>query len=82
MLIRADVKCYYCGYVSGQVEGDPESTCPAWSYHCRPGSDNPPPTNPRQIRCSRCGGPVFLDDIETVRSHGRATHPTLAAVAG
>ena len=55
MLIRADVKCYYCGHVSGQVEGDPDDPKTVWSYH--PGSEPASRSIPRQnsIRCNRCG---------------------------
>ena len=67
MLIRADVKCYYCGFVSGHLEGDPQSPRAQWSFH--PSSDAAPGSRQRgrQIRCGRCGGPVYLDDFESVR---------------
>jgi DNA-directed RNA polymerase subunit RPC12/RpoP len=68
MLIRADVKCYYCGYVSGQIEGDPNQTHPLWSYRARTGQGLEAPRAAQRIRCDRCGGPVFLDEIETVRA--------------
>ncbi|HLH73177.1 MAG TPA: hypothetical protein VKX96_07820, partial [Chloroflexota bacterium] len=78
MLIRADVKCYYCGHVSGQVEGDPDDPKTVWSYH--PGSEPASRSIPRQnsIRCNRCGGPVYLDEIETVRTHSQAVHQAMA----
>jgi hypothetical protein len=78
MLIRADVKCYYCGYVSGQIEGDPETTRPSWSFHSRGRASNGTRLSRRQIRCGRCGGPVYLDEIETVRSSYGAREPALA----
>ncbi len=81
MMIRADVKCYYCGFVTGQVEGDPASARPHWSLRLRPDIAQSPDSNPRHIRCARCGGPVFLDDIETVRRTRNATQPALATVA-
>jgi hypothetical protein len=82
MLIRADIKCYYCGFVSGQIEGDPASAHPQWSFQARSGLPQPLEPNPRQLRCIRCRGPVFLDEIETVRTSGRASPPTLVAVSG
>jgi len=76
MLIRADVKCYYCGFVSGQVEGDPQRTPRLWNFRSRSGV-SPPPSSNRQLRCCRCGGPVFLDEIETVRRTYRGAEPVL-----
>jgi DNA-directed RNA polymerase subunit RPC12/RpoP len=66
MLIRADVKCYYCGHVSGQIEGDPDTTR-RWSYRSRSGQRVVTPLRGRRIRCGRCDGPVFLDEVESVR---------------
>ena len=81
MLIRADVKCYYCGYVSGQIEGDPGSARSNWNFR----SNAEVPSNARQrgrrIRCCRCGGPVFLDEVETVRQSIPLAEPSLAGVA-
>jgi len=67
MLTVADVKCYHCGFVSGEVSLEdgkplrassfkPATTC-AKSDHLRAG----------RLRCCRCGGPVYLDDVRTVR---------------
>jgi hypothetical protein len=78
MLIRADVKCYYCGYVSGQLEGDPNRSNSLWSYRARTGLITETPRNANRIRCDRCHGPVFLDEIETVRSLTRHAEPVLA----
>jgi hypothetical protein len=78
MLIRADVKCYYCGHISGQIEGNPEDTHPLWSYRSRGGAANHTRVSRRQIRCGRCGGPVFLDEIETVRPAARSREPAFA----
>jgi hypothetical protein len=82
MLIRADVKCYYCGFVSGQIEGDPDGAHPQWNFRFRAGVTQPSEPSSRQIRCVRCGGPVFLDDIETVRTPARATQAAFATAAG
>ncbi len=82
MMMRADVKCYYCGFVSGQIEGEPDSTRPQWNFRIRPGVPQPAEQHSRQIRCVRCGGPVFLDEMETVRANGRATQPELATISG
>jgi len=80
MLIRADVKCYYCGHVSGQVEGDPDKPRRRWSFQpaAQLTSRDPPARN--SLRCLRCGGPVFLDEIEAVRSRPfPVEHPAVRA---
>ena len=78
MMIRADVKCYYCGYVSGQLEGDPENPRTTWSYNPGPQRSSQSQQNRGAIRYTRCGGPVFLDEIETVRCRSNAPDPRLA----
>jgi len=72
MLIHADVKCYYCGHVSGQVEGD--SRQPLRVSYFRPSSNwqGRQPRPGETLRCFRCGGPVYLDDVSKVRERRRS----------
>lgn len=79
MVIRADVKCYHCGHVSGQIEGDFADPRALWNY--RPFAGPTAQLPRQQIRCVRCNGPVFLDDIETVRHQPRCADRTLTAIA-
>jgi len=79
MLIRADVKCYYCGHVSGQMEGDPAGSQARWSFRTPEGTTQPIQLNGQRIRCDRCGGPVYLDEIETIRTSSRAAVAALAS---
>lgn len=67
MFIRADVKCYYCGHISGQIEGDKDNADSRWNYRASNGASASMRQAMKRIRCDRCGGPVFLDEIETVR---------------
>ncbi|GIW11611.1 MAG: hypothetical protein KatS3mg061_2668 [Dehalococcoidia bacterium] len=73
--VRADIKCHACGFVSGEVIGSvvdgplgprngrlrgeqiiPSPLCPRpWP---RPGEP---------LRCARCGGAVYLDEIDILR---------------
>lgn len=59
----ADVKCYFCGHISGQVEGDRGSTVTDATFTPRPGYTGRPFASSRRLRCERCGGPVFLEDV-------------------
>jgi hypothetical protein len=60
---RADVKCYHCGHVSGIW---------VWLTRASPAvgvfrSDSlglPAVGSLRSLRCQRCQGPVYLDEIE------------------
>ena len=79
MMIRADVKCYYCGHVSGQMEGDPSNSDSNWNFRTTTGLIRPFRQKDQRIRCGRCGGPVYLDDIETIRTSERAMEAALAS---
>ena len=59
----ADVKCYFCGHISGQVEGFRGAAVTDTTFTPRPGYTGRPFASGRRIRCERCGGPVFLEDV-------------------
>ncbi|HLH22767.1 MAG TPA: hypothetical protein VK066_09600 [Chloroflexota bacterium] len=63
MLISADLKCYYCGYVTGEVITD--TSHPDRVLAFRP-TDGDVQSGKAARRCSRCGGPVYLDDAQTL----------------
>lgn len=67
MLLRAEVKCYLCGHVSGQIEGQPGDRLTIANFRAVPESDGPRLAQHGRICCSRCGGGVFLDNWESVR---------------
>ena len=62
MRLIADIKCYYCGHVSGQLEGDRGAPLAAAMFRPRPGYQGPAPRPGPAIRCERCQGPVYLED--------------------
>ncbi len=63
MLVTADVKCYHCGHVSGQIVGPRNGRLRAKDFRPRPGSTRPLPGPGESLRCERCNGPVFLEDV-------------------
>ena len=76
MIIQTDVLCLYCGHVSWRIEmehGAPWRTAEmVWP---EPGGELP-----ARPRCTRCGGPVYLDgDYRQVR---RRQSEARAAIAG
>ena len=66
MRLIGDVKCYHCGHVSGQIEGTRTDKLVLNSFKPRPGYQGPLPENGERIRCERCQGPVFLEDMQPV----------------
>jgi hypothetical protein len=64
MLISADLKCYYCGYVTGEVIT--ETSHPDRVIAFKPADGEAQPGKAARRRCGRCGGPVYLDEAQTL----------------
>jgi hypothetical protein len=68
----ADLKCYMCGSVAGSIESEQSLT--AAPHVARPvvlrlssGRAQPMQVlNWRHLRCDRCSGPLFLDEVDVV----------------
>lgn len=61
--IVADVKCYYCGHVSGQLIRRRGESPKGGRFVPRPGYRGPEVRPGMRLRCERCRGPVFLEDV-------------------
>jgi hypothetical protein len=59
----ADVKCYYCGHISGQVEGNLGDAPADMTFTPRIEAGGATSLFGRRLRCERCGGPVYLEDV-------------------
>ncbi len=66
MRVVGDVKCYHCGHVSGQIEGTRTDRLVLHSFIPREGYKGSPPGPGDRIRCERCQGPIFLEDLQPV----------------
>jgi hypothetical protein len=64
--VVADVKCYYCGHVSGQIVGTRNQPLRVTDFVPRPGYTGPEVRPGSRLRCERCQGPVFLEDTSSV----------------
>lgn len=64
MKISAEIKCYHCGYVSGQLVGEANSPMKVEAFKPNPNYKGPMPHQGDPLRCFRCGGPVYLDEVE------------------
>jgi len=71
MLMRADLKCYSCGYVSGQIEGDDRLPTTAGKVSSQSPLGVPKRRPDGRFGCVRCGGPLYLDDITYLRPRVR-----------
>lgn len=69
MLVRGDVKCLHCGYVSGSWVG--MAGGPLRRSGFTASTPVPPDAIPDPLRCLRCGGPVYLDAASPVLSPSR-----------
>lgn len=63
MLMIGDVKCYHCGHISGQIEATKEERLVIKAFKPREGYKGPKPEPGERLRCERCSGPVFLEDL-------------------
>lgn len=68
----ADVKCYYCGHVSGQIVGKRHEPLKVTNFIPRPGYKGQEVRPGTRLRCERCQGPVFLEDASAVMQAGPA----------
>jgi hypothetical protein len=72
MHLQAEVNCYHCGYVSGTWRW-PATSSGRWGMYAERGQDGQRVSRLRDVRCSQCRGPVFLDEIYPVRPWTPAT---------
>ena len=59
----------------------PENVRTLWNFRSNATASSNARPRGRRIRCCRCGGPVFLDEIETLRQPIRVAEPSLAGMA-
>jgi len=67
----ADLKCYMCGSVAGSIESEQSLTVATHAPHPvllrQPGRTQPVQLlNWKHLRCDRCGGPLFLDEVDII----------------
>lgn len=82
MRVCAEIKCYYCGHVSGQICGESEGPLRWDELRPNPHFKGTIPRPGEPLRCFRCGGPIYLDEIEKVRVAPRRSGEELAGRSG
>jgi hypothetical protein len=73
--VRAELRCYFCGYLSARIEGEQgRPLAEARLVNASTGEEAAMPA--RELpRCSRCAGPLFMDPPEIVRQYSFADEP-------
>ena len=66
MALVGDVKCYFCGFISGEMVSQSGQSLKNGTFRPIFGVDSAV-VSKGKLRCARCGGPVFLDDVRTER---------------
>ncbi|HEX5370016.1 MAG TPA: hypothetical protein VFY10_11425 [Dehalococcoidia bacterium] len=61
--VTADVKCYYCGHISGQIVALRGQALRISDFVPRRGYSGPELKPGMRVRCERCKGPVFLEEV-------------------
>ncbi len=79
MWIVGDVKCYYCGHISGELIGDDKDRITPRNFRPSPENEGYVPRAGQPLRCTRCGGPVYLEDIRPLLRKVKIRQPVLAA---
>jgi hypothetical protein len=64
--ILVDLKCYMCGATAGSIERERGSTASAVSLERAGQVGMIAPWETSRLRCPRCGGSVYVDQVEIV----------------
>jgi hypothetical protein len=70
----AELQCFLCGSLAGSVESDRKPIPASSMWHPADGGPRRI-TTWRELRCTRCGGALLVESIETVTRHGAAIEP-------
>src|ERR1700737_3711127 len=65
----AELQCFLCGSLAGSFESDRTPLPANGMWHPAGGGAPEPIADWRQMRCSRCGGALFAESIDTVVRH-------------
>ena len=72
MLVMGDIKCLLCGFISGRWIGPGGTPLTMAGFKPMAQDAAAPAGDPNAlVRCARCEGSVFLDDVEPVISSSR-----------
>lgn len=64
--ISREVKCFHCGFVSGEFITEPDQARLRSFLRVSNQCPSEVVILGSRMRCCRCGGPVYLDEVETL----------------
>jgi len=67
MEFRADLRCMVCSHFLGEVSGIKHGPARVGIRQFLPGPAYSGATRPAPSRCDKCGGHLYLDEVELVR---------------
>ncbi len=68
MQAAGEIHCYLCGESSGTWEWPASASPERGAFRPLAGERTAVPGRLRDLRCPRCGGPVYLEEIAPVRA--------------
>jgi hypothetical protein len=73
--LRAELRCYFCGYLSARIESEQgRPLAEARLVTASTGLETAMPAR-ELLRCSRCAVPLFMDPPEVVRQYSFVEEP-------
>jgi hypothetical protein len=65
--VRASIVCYHCGHTSGEVRAASDAPLTTGVFFRRDAAGEPQPLRGRLVRCLRCNGPTYFEDVQPIR---------------
>jgi hypothetical protein len=62
----AELQCFMCGSTAGSIESERKPLTPYGIWHPASGGALHRIADWRQLRCNRCGGALFAENVEAV----------------